>query len=130
MFNNTTSPFSGMPPVVKNLLIINVICFVGGSLIFPRANDLFGVYYPDSPGFHIWQVITYMFMHGGIAHIFFNMFALFMFGPILEQVFGSKRFLNFYRSEEHTSELQSLMRISYAVFCLKTKIKSKIHIKT
>lgn len=96
MFNNSTSPFSGMPPVVKNLLIINVICFIGGSLIFPGANDLFGVYYPDSPGFHIWQVITYMFMHGGIAHIFFNMFALFMFGPILEQVFGSKRFLNFY----------------------------------
>ncbi len=85
-----------MPPVVKNLLIINVICFIGGSLIFNRANDLFGVYYPDSPGFQIWQVITYMFMHGGIAHIFFNMFALFMFGPILEQVFGSKRFLNFY----------------------------------
>lgn len=96
MFNNTTSPFSGMPPVVKNLLIINIICFIGGSLIFPRANDLFGVYYPDSPGFQIWQVITYMFMHGGIAHIFFNMFALFMFGPVLEQVFGSKRFLNFY----------------------------------
>lgn len=96
MFNNTTSPFSGMPPVVKNLLIINIICFVGGSLIFTRANDLFGVYYPDSPGFHVWQVITYMFMHGGIAHIFFNMFALFMFGPVLEQVFGSKRFLNFY----------------------------------
>lgn len=85
-----------MPPVVKNLLIINIICFIGGSLIFPRANDLFGVYYPDSPGFQIWQVITYMFMHGGIAHIFFNMFALFMFGPVLEQVFGSKRFLNFY----------------------------------
>lgn len=85
-----------MPPVVKNLIIINIICFIGGALIFPRANDLFGVYYPDSPGFHIWQVITYMFMHGGFAHIFFNMFALFMFGPILEQVFGSKRFLNFY----------------------------------
>lgn len=57
---------------------------------------LFGVYYPDSPGFRWWQVITYMFMHGGFAHIFFNMFALFMFGPILEQVFGSKRFLNYY----------------------------------
>lgn len=93
---NTASPFSGIPPVVKNLLIINIICFVGGALIFPRANDLFGVYYPDSPGFKIWQIITYMFMHGGLTHIFFNMFALFMFGPVLEQVFGSKRFLNFY----------------------------------
>lgn len=96
MVSNTSSPFAGLPPVVKNLLIINVICFIGTSLIFTKGNDLFGVYYPDSPGFHIWQIITYMFMHGGIGHIFFNMFALFMFGPVLEQVFGSKRFLNFY----------------------------------
>src|SRR5690554_5665867 len=92
----SSSPFAGLPPVVKNLLIINIICFVGTALIFTRGNDLFGVYYLDSPGFKVWQVITYMFMHGGIGHIFFNMFALFMFGPVLEQVFGSKRFLNFY----------------------------------
>ncbi|MGK6350632.1 rhomboid family intramembrane serine protease [Parapedobacter sp. DT-150] len=96
MFNNTASPFSGIPPVVKNLLIVNIVCFIGSALIFPGANHLFGVYYPDSPGFHIWQVITYMFMHGGFTHIFFNMFALFMFGPVLEQVLGSKRFLNYY----------------------------------
>ncbi|SFC01633.1 rhomboid-like protein [Parapedobacter composti] len=95
MYSNT-SPFSGMPPVVKNLLIINIICFVGSALIFPGANRLFGVYYPDSPFFKVWQVITYMFMHGGFTHIFFNMFALFMFGPVLEQILGSKRFLNFY----------------------------------
>jgi len=93
---NSASPFSGLPPVVKNLLIINMICFIGSALIFPGANVLFGVYYPDSPGFHWWQVITYMFMHGDLAHVFFNMFALYMFGPVLEQVFGSKRFLNFY----------------------------------
>ncbi len=96
MYNNTASPFSGIPPVVKNLLIINIICFVGSALIFPGANRLFGVYYPDSPFFKIWQIITYMFMHGGFTHIFFNMFALFMFGPVLEQVLGSKRFLNYY----------------------------------
>lgn len=96
MFNNTSSPFAGLPPVVKNLLIINIICFIGTSLIFTQGNYLFGVYYPDSPGFHYWQLITYMFMHAGIGHIFFNMFALFMFGPILEQILGSKRFINFY----------------------------------
>jgi len=96
MFNNTASPFSGIPPVVKNLLIVNIICFIGSALIFPEANRLFGVYYPDSPFFKIWQVVTYMFMHGGLEHIFFNMFALFMFGPVLEQVIGSKRFLNYY----------------------------------
>ncbi|SFS60002.1 rhomboid family intramembrane serine protease [Sphingobacterium wenxiniae] len=86
---------SNLPPVVKNLLIINIICFIG-SLIFEQATRFFGVFYPDSPFFHVWQVITYMFMHGGFSHIFFNMFSLVMFGPIIEQILGSKRFLNFY----------------------------------
>ncbi len=95
MYNNTSSPFAGLPPVVKNLLIINIICFVG-TMIFEQSARFFGVYYPDSPFFKIWQIITYMFMHGGFAHIFFNMFALFMFGPILEQILGSKRFINYY----------------------------------
>ncbi len=86
---------SNLSPVVKNLLIINVICFVG-SLIFEPTTRLFGVYYPDAPFFKPWQPITYMFMHGGISHLFFNMFALVMFGSIIEQMFGSKRFLNYY----------------------------------
>lgn len=84
-----------MTPVVKNLLIINVLFFIG-SAIFPLSIRLLGVFYPDSPFFHIWQVITYMFMHGSLGHIFFNMFSLVMFGSIIEQVLGSKRFLNFY----------------------------------
>lgn len=87
--------FSNLTPVVKNLLIINVVCFIG-SAIFTPAPRFFGVYYPDSPFFQVWQVITYMFMHGGFGHIFFNMFALVMFGSVIEQVLGSKRFLNFY----------------------------------
>lgn len=87
--------FSNLTPVVKNLLIINIVCFIG-SAIFTQAPRFFGVYYPDSPFFQVWQVITYMFMHGGFGHIFFNMFSLVMFGPIIEQVLGSKRFLNFY----------------------------------
>jgi len=95
MFNNAVSPFGSLPPVVKNLLIINIIFYIG-TFIFPRAYELFSVFYPDSPSFHGWQVITYMFMHGNFAHIFFNMFALFMFGPIIEQILGSKRFINFY----------------------------------
>ncbi len=86
---------SNLSPVVKNLLIINVICFIG-SLIFEPATRLFGVYYPDSPFFEPWQLVTYMFMHGGISHLFFNMFALVMFGSIIEQMMGSKRFLNYY----------------------------------
>lgn len=91
----SASPFAGLPPVVKNLLILNIICFIG-SQFFEPATRMFGVYYPDSPFFRIWQIITYMFMHGNLPHIFFNMFALFMFGPVLEQIMGSKRFINFY----------------------------------
>src|SRR5690606_31058052 len=86
---------SNLSPVVKNLLIINVICFIG-SMIFEPATRIFGVYYPDSPFFKPWQPVTYMFMHGGISHLFFNMFALVMFGSIIEQMMGSKRFLNYY----------------------------------
>ncbi|MFN8406710.1 MAG: rhomboid family intramembrane serine protease [Sphingobacteriaceae bacterium] len=94
-----TSPFASIPPVVKNLLIVNVIFFIA-TLAFESKGisliDLLGVHYFDSPKFRIWQVITYMFMHGGFAHIAFNMFALFTFGSTLEYTMGSKRFLNFY----------------------------------
>ncbi len=89
-----------IPPVVKNLLIINVIFFVA-TWIFkqqggPDLRDLLGAHYFDSPKFQFWQPITYMFMHADFQHIFFNMFGLFMFGGILENHWGSKRFLNFY----------------------------------
>lgn len=89
-----------IPPVVKNLLIINII-FFAATWIFekqggPNLRDLLGAHYFDSPNFHFWQPITYMFMHANIQHIFFNMFGLFMFGGILENHWGSKRFLNFY----------------------------------
>lgn len=87
--------FENLTPVVKNILIICIICFFGSSLVKP-ANDWLGVYYPDSEFFKLWQPITYMFMHADLMHIFFNMFALVMFGPIIERVFGSKRFLNYY----------------------------------
>ncbi|MFZ4261906.1 rhomboid family intramembrane serine protease [Sphingobacterium sp. HJSM2_6] len=85
-----------LPPVVKNLLIINIIVFIGTSLFESFFISNFAVFYPDSPLFKTWQVITYMFMHGDLWHIFFNMFALVMFGAIIERVLGSKRFLNFY----------------------------------
>ncbi|MBV2226354.1 MULTISPECIES: rhomboid family intramembrane serine protease [Sphingobacterium] len=87
--------FGNLPTVTKNLLIINIICFIG-SMIFSHATNFFGVFYPDSPFFKIWQVITYMFMHGGFAHIFFNMFALVMFGGVIERILGPKKFLNYY----------------------------------
>lgn len=94
------SPFANMPPVVKNLLIINIICFLP-FIVFNEsmANDIYqlvAAHYFHSPLFKVWQPITYMFFHGGIAHIFFNMFALYSFGSLIEQYMGSKRFLNFY----------------------------------
>lgn len=92
------SPFANLTPVVKNLLILNIIFFIATYVLGARFDMVrwFAVFYFDSPFFRPWQVITYMFMHGGIAHIFFNMFALFMFGPILEYSLGSKKFFNLY----------------------------------
>ncbi|CAH0230139.1 Rhomboid protease GlpG [Pedobacter sp. Bi27] len=86
-----------IPPVVKNLLIINVLFFVASYLLTTlHLDDRLAVYYFDSPYFRYWQPITYMFMHGGIAHIFFNMFALYSFGSILESRWGAKKFITFY----------------------------------
>jgi membrane associated rhomboid family serine protease len=92
------SPFANMPPVVKNLIIINIIFFVATFALekFVNLTALLAAYYPASPAFKPWQPITYMFMHGGFAHIFFNMFALFSFGPLLEYTLGSKKFFNYY----------------------------------
>ncbi|HEY1024306.1 MAG TPA: rhomboid family intramembrane serine protease [Sphingobacteriaceae bacterium] len=92
-------PFSNTPVVVKNLLIINIIFFIATAVFESKGvqlTSLLGVYYIDSPNFNVWQLITYMFMHGGFAHILFNMFALFSFGSVLEHLMGPKRFLNFY----------------------------------
>jgi membrane associated rhomboid family serine protease len=88
-----------IPPVVKNLLIINVLFFAATYVMQSKGIQLafyLGAFYFDSPLFKIWQPITYMFMHGGFTHILFNMFALYMFGGILESRWGPKRFLNFY----------------------------------
>jgi membrane associated rhomboid family serine protease len=86
-----------IPPVVKNLLIINILFFAASYLLTTlHLDDRLAVYYFDSPKFEIWQPISYMFMHGGIAHIFFNMFALYSFGSILESRWGGKKFIIFY----------------------------------
>lgn len=98
--NNFRPNMMSIPPVVKNLLIINVLFFIGDSffqtIIGEDPVKLFGLYFIKSEYFRPWQYITSMFMHGGFTHLFFNMFALFMFGRILEQVWGAKRFLIYY----------------------------------
>lgn len=87
--------FQQLTPVIKNLLIVNIVFFLGSQFV-PIAYNYLPVFYPDSPYFKIWQVITHMFMHADLGHIFFNMFSLVIFGPMIEQVLGPKRFLNFY----------------------------------
>jgi len=101
MSANRQSPFANLTPVVKNLLIINLICFIpfivlSGDKYQGLVVDNLGLFYFDSPHFRVWQILTYMFFHGGWTHILFNMFALFSFGPILEYAIGPKRFFNLY----------------------------------
>ena len=99
MLNNYR--FQILPPVVKNLLIINVLLFIAtGVLSAPPFNidltNILGLHYWESDLFKPWQIVTYMFMHGNIPHILFNMFAVWMFGSHIENRWGSKRFLNYY----------------------------------
>ena len=86
--------FSVLPPVVKNLLIINGLFFLANITV--NLNTTLGLYYWNSNHFNTWQIISHMFMHGSFSHLFFNMFAIWMFGAQLENMWGSKRFLNYY----------------------------------
>ena len=85
-------------PTVKQLLIINIIFYFGSvlSLNTDFIYSIFSLHFPENPDFKFWQLLTHMFMHGGIMHLGFNMFALWMFGSSIESIFGSKRFLFFY----------------------------------
>jgi membrane associated rhomboid family serine protease len=90
-------------PTVKQLLIINIIVYIGAQLI-PNSMELFGLYFFGNPNFRFWQPLTHMFMHApfnsgeGIAHIAFNMLALYSFGSYLEHFWGSTKFIFFYLS--------------------------------
>ncbi len=88
-----------LPPVTKNLIIINALLFFATFALQRVGIDLtnlLGLHFFLAPQFKLHQLFTYMFMHGGFEHILFNMFAVWMFGRVLEQVWGSKRFLIFY----------------------------------
>lgn len=96
----TQRGFMGLPPVVKNLILINVFMlladFTADSAFNIRLSEYLGLHFPASDLFMPIQLLSHMFMHGGITHLFFNMFALFMFGRVLEMVWGPKRFLIYY----------------------------------
>jgi len=105
MNNYRPSFLNSIPPVVKNLIAINVILWLA-TLVLPGfmnrlgisidLTDILGMHYWASSKFSPAQLITYMFMHGGFTHILFNMFALYMFGGVLENLWGPKRFLFYY----------------------------------
>lgn len=81
---------------VKHLLIINILVFMACATIFKEQYLQFALYYPGLPQFKIWQVVTHLFLHGGIQHLFFNMMSLFFIGPMIEHRLGMKRFFIFY----------------------------------
>ena len=95
-----TRRFDVLPVITKNILIINGLFFLGTlALGTQRGIDLtdwLGLRYPGSEAFRWWQPITHLFMHGSFGHLLFNMFSFWMFGSVLEQVWGEKRFLQFY----------------------------------
>lgn len=91
--------FRNIPPVVKNLLIINFIAYLAQQAFEAHSMDLvktFGLHFVLADAFRPWQLLTYMFLHGGTMHLLLNMFSLWMFGCQAERDFGSKRFLIFY----------------------------------
>jgi len=96
---STPTGFNRLPEVVKNLLIINGLFFLATYALERYGIDLYeilGLYYWKSAQFQPHQIITSMFMHGGLMHLAFNMFALWMFGSILENLWGGRKFLTFY----------------------------------
>lgn len=92
--------FASIPPVVKNLLIINILMllatYVAKSAFRVDLNSVLGLFFIKSELFRPFQVVTHMFMHGNFTHLLFNMFALWMFGRVLESVWGPKRFFIYY----------------------------------
>lgn len=90
--------FSIFPPAVKHLLIVNGICFLAlNTPVIGQALFEYGALWPIGSGrFDVWQLVSYMFLHAGFSHIFFNLFALWMFGQAIENYWGTKRFTIYY----------------------------------
>ena len=93
--NYRTGNLRSLPDVVKNLLIINGLFFLA-TITLDNMDPLFGLHQFQSPEFMPHQLITHLFMHGNFTHLLFNMFALWMFGRVLENAWGGKRFLTYY----------------------------------
>ena len=88
--------FNRIPPVIKNIIIINIIMFVATLIIGNFMYEKLSLFYFKSQFFKPYQFLTHMFMHGSFVHILFNMYTLFFFGSVLENVWGGKKFLLYY----------------------------------
>lgn len=118
--------FKILPTVVKNLLIINGLFFLAtlsfGSVFNVDLTKLLGLHYVFASDFSPYQFVTYMFMHGGFTHILFNMFALWMFGNTLENVWGPKRFLTYYMVTGIGAGIVYLIWISFQIMPVTNQI--------
>ncbi len=130
MSHESYSPrgFGFLPPVVKNLLIINALFYLATLVLKNVMNidltEILGLHYFRSESFEPYQFVTYMFMHDpkSFSHILFNMFALWMFGSVLEQVWGPKRFLIYYMITGVGAALIQLLVIYVQVYTIEVKL--------
>ena len=119
--------FGTTPPIVKNLLIINVLMLLATYVLEQMGLNLsllLGLHHWSSDLFNPFQMVSYMFMHGGLMHLFFNMFALWMFGRVLEQVWGSKRFLIYYMVTGIGAGLIQLIVMSFDLNALEETVRT------
>lgn len=96
---STDTVFQSIPKITKNLLLINLLAFLATIVLEMRGIDLAfwgGLHFFGSPYFHLYQFVSYQFLHGSFTHLFFNMFALWMFGCVIERVWGPRKFLIYY----------------------------------
>ena len=123
--------FSELPEVVKNLLILNGLFFLEPVSLNNLGIDLvkiLGLHQFQSPNFRPHQLITHLFMHGNFTHLFFNMFALWMFGKILENVWGSKRFLIYYMITGIGAASIHLLISQYQIISISNQIPEMVNL--
>lgn len=94
--NQNRGFLSGAPKVTRTIIIINIFFFIATLINKAAMVEIFALFYPTSHYFHIWQPLSHMFMHGGFFHLLINMYMLYMFGSIVENIIGTKKFLLFY----------------------------------
>jgi len=123
--------FSELPEVVKNLLILNGLFFLATVSLSNLGIDLvkiLGLHQFQSTDFRPHQIITHLFMHGNFTHLFFNMFALWMFGKILENVWGSKRFLIYYMITGIGAASIHLLISQYQIISISNQIPEMVNL--